>query len=66
MHLDQSQLLLPPQHNLKPDIHHMCGSSGKMNLTWEYMVRKFIAHAWDKPSGAGMEAEGVISLLPAP
>lgn len=29
-----------------------------MNSTWEYMVRKFIAHAWDEPSGAGTEVEG--------
>lgn len=35
----------------------MCGSSGKMNSTWEYMVRKFIAHAWDEPSGARVEVE---------
>lgn len=55
---DQSQLLLPQPHNLNADIHHMCGSSGKMNSTWEYMVRKFIAHAWDEPSGGGMEVEG--------
>lgn len=55
---NQSQLLLPQPQNLNPDIHHMCGSSGKMNWTWEYIVRKFIAHAWDEPSGAGVEMEG--------
>lgn len=58
MDRDQSRLLLPQPHNLNPDIDHMCGSSGKMNSTWEYMVRKFIAHAWDEPSGAGTEVEG--------
>lgn len=63
MDWDQSQLLLPQPHNLNPDIHHMCGSSGKMNSTWEYMVRKFIAHAWDEPSGAGWRWRGD---LPSP
>lgn len=63
--------LAPPSstHNLNPDIHHMCGSSGKMNSTWEYMVRKFIAHAWNEPSGAPameVEVEGEISPLPRP
>ena len=68
MDWDQSPLLPPQPHNLNPDIHHMCGSSGKMNSTWEYMVRKFIAHAWDEPSGAGVEVEGRSPppLLPAP
>lgn len=58
MDWNQRQLLLPQPHNLNADIHHMCGSSGKMNSTWEYMVRKFIAHAWDEPWGARVEAEG--------
>lgn len=49
----ESRLFLSQPHNLNQDIHHMCGSSGKMNSTWEYMVRKFIAHALDKPSGDG-------------
>lgn len=32
------------------------------------MVRKFIAHAWDEPLGAGVEVEveGEISPLPGP
>lgn len=63
MDWDQS-LLLPQPHNLNPDIHHMCGSSGKMNSTWEYMVRKFIAHACDEPSGAGGGGGGAISPAP--
>lgn len=46
-----------PAHHLNPDIHHMCGCSGKMNSAGEYMVRKFIAHAWDEPSGASVEVE---------
>lgn len=46
-----------PTHHLNPDIHHMCGCSGKMNSAGEYMVRKFIAHAWDEPSGAEVEVE---------
>lgn len=58
MDQDQSPLLLPQPHNLNPDTHHMCVSSGKMNSTWEYMVRKFIAHAWDKPSGVGGKGGG--------
>lgn len=66
MDWDQSQLLLPQPHNLNPDIHHMCGSSGKMNSTWEYMVRKFIAHAWDEPSGAWGGGGGELSPLPTP
>lgn len=42
----------------------MCGSSGKRNSIWEYMVRKFIAHAYDKPSGTGMEVEERSPQLP--
>lgn len=35
----------------------MCGCSGKMNSAGEYTLRKFIAHAWDEPSGATVEVE---------
>lgn len=66
MHQDQSQFLLFQPHSLKPDIYHMCGFSGKTNSIWEYMVRKFIAHVYDKPSGTGIEVEGRSLKLPAP
>lgn len=46
-----------PAHHLNPDMHHMCGCSGKMNSAGEYTLRKFIAHAWDEPSGATVEVE---------
>lgn len=53
-----------PTHHLNPDIHHMCGCSGKMNSAGEYMLRKFIAHAWDEPSGATVEVEVEGEIFP--